>query len=57
MKNKVLPIQLLLFLGIFANGQVGIGTIDPTRTAHVEGDLRVRDLKDKLSDRTYTKVL
>ncbi len=54
---KILPIQLMLMLGSISYAQVGIGTLTPQRTLHVEGNAQVRDLKDKLADRTYTKVL
>lgn len=57
MKIKFLSIQLLLVLGSISYAQVGIGTTEPKRTLHVEGNLQVRDSKDKLGDKKYTKVI
>ena len=53
--------QLLTFLALFfitnLDAQVGINTDSPTRTLHVNGNLKIRKLEDKSKDLTYNKIL
>lgn len=54
--NKFL-LLIVYFLVSYVNAQVGINTLFPSRTLHVDGDVRIRDLEDKSKDLSYTKVL
>lgn len=50
LKIKVLFLFLLMGYGIFGQqGKVGINTEDPTRTLHVEGNMKIIDIADRPS--------
>ena len=56
-KYNLLTSLLVSGLAFAQTGNVGIGTQNPSRNLHVEGDLRIRNLENKAADATYTRVL
>ena len=47
-KYNLLTSLLVSGLAFAQTGNVGIGTQNPSRNLHVEGDLRIRNLENKL---------
>ncbi|WP_312768120.1 hypothetical protein [Epilithonimonas sp.] len=47
----------IVFFPLFINAQVGINTSTPTRTLHVVGDLRIRQLNDESDKADYDRIL
>ena len=56
-KYNLLTSLLVSGLAFAQTGNVGIGTQNPSRNLHVEGDLRIRKLENKAADVSYTRVL
>lgn len=54
--KKFFTTALLLAISVLY-AQVGINTDDPTRTLHVNGNLKIRQLEDKSKDFSYNKIL
>ena len=58
--KKNISILVCLLIAWIVNGQsnnVGINTDNPQRKLHVEGNLRVRNLKEKGGDSQYNRIL
>lgn len=46
-----------IFISLYSYSQVGIGTTNPSRMLHVNGDIKIRNLQFKASDSNYSRVL
>lgn len=49
--------SILILASFFSTAQVGINTKNPTRMLHIEGDLKIRVLKDVSDDSAYDRIL
>lgn len=55
MKKKLVSTSFFIFFNTFA--QVGINTPDPTRSLHVQGNLKVVNLKNASEDAAFERIL
>lgn len=54
-KKFIVLLGIIIFQAIYA--QVGINTANPTRTLHVQGDLKIRQMTDVSQDLSYDRIL
>lgn len=55
MIRLIVAVSFILYCPL--HGQVGINTKQPTRTLHVEGNLKVSDINNVSEDAVYSKIL
>lgn len=55
--NKKFILLFLTILFQFNDAQVGINTPNPTRTLHVQGDLKIRQISDVEGQLAYDRIL
>jgi len=55
--KKLLSLISIVVTSVYSYSQVGIGTDNPSRMLHVNGDIKIRNLQFKASDSNYSRVL